>query len=180
MPVTMSKLRSNLQQHKKKWPPVNACSRKVLEALKTRSLLTLACALNGHIFKCVICQFIHYSFTRYLQLGISRFQFEKTTPGWGEQLAIGEHRYGDTFQSITFACKNGTNEINHPGLHLTPLMTAASVFMWNNDRHVWEQPTFLSNNYLLDSRLNFMSSPVFIAFLSSAVQQRLRPGVRLQ
>lgn len=84
------------------------------------SLLTVACVLNGHIFKRVICQFIHYSFTRYLQLGISRFQFEKTTPGWGEQLAIGEHRYGDKVQSIISAFKSGINEMNHPGLHLTP------------------------------------------------------------
>lgn len=80
----------------------------------------MACALNGCIFKCVICEFIHYSSTRYLQLGISRFQFEKTTSGWGEQLAIVEHRYGDKFQSITFAFNSGINEMDHPGLHLTP------------------------------------------------------------
>lgn len=137
------------------------------------------CALNGCIFKCVICEFIHYSFTRYLQLGISRFQFEKTTPGWGEQLA---RRTQIRWQiSVCHICFQKWHQWNgSPRAASYPLMTAASVFMWNNDHRVWGQPTFLFNNYLLDGCFNFMSSPVFITFLSSAVQQRLRPGVRLQ
>lgn len=91
--------------------------------------------------------------------------FNLKRPLQGEESSwLGEHRYGDKFQSITFAFKSGINEMDHPGLHLTPLVTAASVFIWNNDRRVWGQPTSLFSNYLLGSCFDFMSSPLFIHF----------------
>lgn len=42
-------------------------------------------------------------------------------PLQGEQNSwLGDHRYCDKYQSVTFAFQSGSNEMDHPGLHLTP------------------------------------------------------------